>query len=123
MKDIKCKCSHLKSEHHKSFFGHTFCNTCQCHNYLRFDSPTKWDKISLGYAITMISIVIFFLGSIIYGIYSLPDELLNESYEITFGEILDFVIVITVLVVWIIIWMLLDSYIFDYINKKRRRTF
>jgi hypothetical protein len=101
----------------------TFCNACQCEDYLSFDKPNKWDKLSLIYGIVMIGIVLFFLGAVIHGIYSLPDELLNESFEITMGEIFDFVIVISLLVSWIIIWIVLDYHIFDYTDKKRRRTF
>lgn len=41
MKDTKCKCSHLKSEHKGS------CTVCQCSSYLRFDRPNNYDMFGV----------------------------------------------------------------------------
>ncbi len=47
MKDTKCKCTHLKSEHHKRVLltDGEECENCPCTVFLRHDYPKKSDII------------------------------------------------------------------------------
>lgn len=123
MKDKKCKCSHLKSEHNKSFLKNKFCNSCQCEEYLSFDKPNKWDHASFIYGCFMVGLVVFLLGSVLYWINSLPDEILNEPFEITLGGMMSIIFALILLAGWIIITIVLDNHIFDYFRIKNRRSF
>lgn len=123
MKDIKCKCSHLKSEHKKTFWGIKYCNNCQCEEYLRFNAPTKWDKVSFIYGIIMTGIVLFVFISMGYAFSFIPQEELNEPIEITLGDFMALVMIIVALIVWIILTIIVDNHVLDYLRIRKRRTF
>ena len=71
----------------------------------------------------MIGIIIMFFGSMTVAFKSLSEETLNEPFEITLGEFISVVLVLAGLVSWIVITIVLDNHILDYLHKRKRRTF
>ena len=123
MKDIKCKCSHLKSEHNKTFFnGHTFCNACQCEDYLKFNKPDKWDLLGLIYGFFMIGLVSLMVIITADIIHSIPAEELEKSAEITMGAYLGTLFIVIIMIFLLVVYMMFDIHIGDYFYRKRRRT-
>lgn len=124
MKDIKCKCGHLKSEHHKNFIGtHTFCNSCQCEDYLRFNKPDKWDKFGLVYGIFVICFAVMCIFFLHLEINSIPQEELDKQAELTVGEHFHLIFILLVVTFAFLSYVMSDIHIGDYFYRKRRRTF
>lgn len=59
MTDIKCKCSHLQSEHKKRFAVVLECNACQCNKYQSIKRPGIFDKILVFTSIFSISVLTY----------------------------------------------------------------
>ena len=123
MNDIKCKCSHLKSVHHKVFFNqYSFCNDCQCERYLRCTRPDLSDKISLLVGSVLIVFGIIAIISVLYQFSDIPEETLSKPFY-TFGEFIDVFIPLTIAFVLLGMLAVSHVFIFDYFSVKNRRDF
>lgn len=88
MKDIKCKCAHLESEHRKIVLGVRLeCNICPCSKYLRFNRPDLFDKFMAifgFFSIILLSVVFV----IIYQNFPNENGGIKDSFIVTlFGFI------------------------------------
>lgn len=122
MKDVKCKCSHLRSEHNKIFTS--FCKVCACSEYLKYNEPNIWSKIGmiiLGIGIGLLLIMV--VGGL-YLIMSLweYEELINTQINITFGEFFGFASAVLVFIGITTCGWFFDLFL-DYFREKRRKTF
>ena len=87
----------MKFDHEESHFNWGECTKCNCHNFLRRDSPTKSDKV---FAVVMMGMIITLIGSIPYLYYEISqfenlDMVIetNEDGEVdTVGDLTDMII-------------------------------
>lgn len=114
MKDIKCKCSHLESEHKKFWWKREGCTNCACNEYLKFDRPNKTDKVMFGYAVFILGIYVMTMIALL----TIQVDLLPGN-EKAFYEI----ILVTVGAMFIISGLeIFDGMILKYYKHKRRNV-
>lgn len=81
MKDKKCKCGHMKSEHDKILYVPTLCNQCNCSDFTKETYPVKSSKIFM-YALIVIFIISAVSTTIDIGIeLSDPKKAVREMME------------------------------------------
>lgn len=121
MKDRKCKCSHLKSQHGKWY--HT-CQECACSDFMRYDKPNLSTKIGMGIGIVWLGLIIFVIVGLTWAINDMEQmnpEAFGESVDMTIGDFLNIMIII-LFGLMILLWLLigLDG-ITDYFAEKKRK--
>jgi len=119
----KCKCGHLKSEHKKSWWKTTFCNLCQCEDYLKFNAPGKWGILELVYGFFMIGLVSLMVITAANVISSIPQEELDKPADVTLGGFLGMGFIVVLLIFLVVTYIIIDCHIAEYFKDKRRRIF
>jgi len=117
MKDMNCKCSHLKSEHQKNILSvRSFCKECHCEEYCRVTFPDKGDTGLMIFSLGYIPFLAILGGIIIFYMPLLYTEMTMEG-----------MIMMTQLFVFSTIGLLcllfFDLFMGDYFSRKKRRNF
>lgn len=120
MRDIKCKCSHLKSEHKRKLWIFGDCDKCHCDLYMWEKRPTNFDKISMIVGIIMIAVSVIIL---VDGYYMVENKILVEQIEITPELFLSLWSASILLITVFVGIALFDIFIKPYLVQKYRRNF
>ena len=121
MKDNKCKCTHLKSEHKKGFITKSGeCSNCHCNEYLISNAPEKWHKFSI-IMIAVMSIVM--VGVAVYGMYEISQKTDVEYMEnVTIDEVKWLSYAFISIAILFAFYVFIDP-VTDYIKYKNRRDY
>ena len=114
MKDIKCKCSHLKSEHKKNLLKPSYCSQCHCESYLRHTRPNITDLILMIAGFVFIACLVLTTTAKLYELSQIPD------IEFSFDKIAILLVLGGLLFGGILMGLYL---IIDYFRLKKRRDF
>lgn len=118
MKDVPCKCKHMKSEHDHYLLARRSCKNCYCSSFLTETYPRKFSVIEPIIGILVICMLtIIFLASFLP--FYLSDLDLSAPVEITVGGFI-FIAMICVGGLFALTGVLyLEGFIFSYLKKKR----
>ena len=119
MKDIKCKCSHLKSEHKKGILKFTECDNCPCSKFINVDYPNKSQKFGIWYNVTYGIFITIALSCLLFYFESIDETVLSEIITVHLFKVV-FYGLLTIMIVIALGWFTIDSMLAYRIKKKRK---